>query len=109
MRHAHDGTHPDANQRILELVARGEASSRSQLAEALGMAPSTVGLRVQALIDAGALHEGGPGASRGGRRPRELRVSQGRGEVLTVDLGGGHARLGRHALGGALIETRTIP
>ncbi|MFT3887867.1 MAG: ROK family transcriptional regulator [Arachnia sp.] len=95
--------------RILNLVARGEATSRSELAEALGVAPSTVGLRVQALLDAGLLEETGEGPSRGGRRPRALIVPQGRGEVLTVDLGGGHARIGRHGLAGELLESATIP
>ena len=97
------------SQRILELVASGEARSRSELAEALGLAPSTVGLRVQGLLDAGLLHEGGAGQSRGGRRPRVLRVTEGQGEVLTVDLGGGHGRLGRHGLSGALLESVMIP
>lgn len=96
-------------QRIMNLVARGEARSRSELAEALGLAPSTVGLRVQALLDAGLLQERGEGASRGGRRPRSLVVPEGQGEVISVDLGGGHARIGRHGLSGALLETLTIP
>lgn len=96
-------------QRILELVARGEATSRSQLAESLGLAPSTVGLRVQELLDAGLLDETGVGASRGGRRPRALKVREDHGEVLTVDLGGMHARLGRHSLSGALLDSVSIP
>ena len=55
-------------QRILDLVARGEARSRSELASALSLAPSTVGLRVQSLVDAGLLRESGAGASSGRRR-----------------------------------------
>ena len=39
--------------RILDLVARGQARSRSELAATMGVAASTVGLRVQALLDAG--------------------------------------------------------
>ena len=93
--------------RILELVARGEARSRSELAAVLGIAASTVGIRVQSLLDAGLLEEAGTGTSSGGRRPRVLQLAAD-GIVLSADLGGGHARIGRHALSGALHETRTI-
>ncbi len=95
------------SRRILDLVARGEARSRSELASVLGIAASTVGIRVQALLDAGILQEAGTGTSRGGRRPRVLQLAAD-GIVLSVDLGGGHARIGRHALSGALLDTRSI-
>lgn len=105
-------TTPDVDhhsRRILELVARGEATSRSRLAAALGLAASTVGVKVQDLIDAGLLSEVGTDSSRGGRPARALRVSEEGGDILTVDLGGGHARIGRHAVSGALLQTATIP
>lgn len=93
---------------ILDLIARGEARSRTELATHLGIAPSTVGLRVQTLLDAGLLQEAGDGASRGGRRPRVLRVAPDGGVILSVDLGGGHARIGRHSLSGELQHVRTM-
>lgn len=93
--------------RILDLVARGEARSRSELASALGVAASTVGLKVQTLLDAGVLQEAGDGTSRGGRRPRVLRIA-GDGVVLSVDLGGRHARIGRHSLSGSLSDIDAI-
>ncbi len=94
---------------ILELVAKGEAVSRSQLASALGIAASTAGLKVQGLLDAGLLREDGVATSRGGRPARILRISDGGGDILTVDLGGGHARIGRHSVSGTLQRTLTIP
>ncbi|MEV7620558.1 ROK family transcriptional regulator [Microbacterium sp. NPDC089321] len=102
-------TAPDDTRRILDLVASGRARSRSQLADQLGVAASTVGLRVQALLDSGMLTEAGEGTSRGGRRPRILRVADDGGIVLTADLGGGHARIGRHGLSGAIQRVETIP
>lgn len=96
------------SRRILDLVARGEARSRSELAARLGVAASTIGLRVQALLDAGMIEEAGDGVSRGGRRPRVLRVAEDGGIVLSADLGGGHARIGRHGLDGSLQEVRSI-
>lgn len=95
--------------RIVQLVARGEATSRSELAEVLGIAPSTVGIAVQDLVDAGLLGETGSGPSRGGRRPRALAVPEQRGEVLSVDLGGGHARIGRLTLTGTLVDSVSFP
>lgn len=97
------------SRRILELVARGEATSRSRLAAALGIAASTVGVRVQALLEAGLLREVGVAPSGGGRPARELRVDDAGGDVLTVDLGGGHVRVGRHTLSGRLLRTLTAP
>lgn len=93
---------------ILDLVASGAAHSRTDLARHLGIAQSTVGLRVQALLDSGLLEEAGEGTSRGGRRPRVLRVAADGGAVLSVDLGGGHARIGRHGLSGELLDSRTL-
>lgn len=95
------------SRRILDLVARGEARSRSELAAALGVAASTVGLKVQALLDVGVLQEAGDGTSRGGRRPRVLRIA-GDGVVLSVDLGGRHARLGRHSLNGTVLGVESL-
>lgn len=99
----------ELSRRIIDLIARGQARSRSELASALGLAPSTVSLRVQSLIDAGLVDERGEGTSRGGRRPRLLGIDETSGVVLTVDLGGGHARVGAHSLSGELRETRSIP
>src|SRR5690606_30461364 len=96
-----------SNRRIIELVARGEARSRSALAAQLGVAPSTMGARVQNLVDAGILREAGAGTSRGGRRPRMLQLAEA-GTILTADLGGGHASIGRDTLGGALGQVDTI-
>lgn len=99
----------DEIRRVFDLIATGRAHSRSELAEQLGVAASTVGLRVQALLDAGLVQEAGDGTSRGGRRPRMLRIADDGGCVLTADLGGGHARIGRHSLSGTLLRVISIP
>ncbi len=82
--------------------------SRSRLSATLGIAASTVGLKVQVLLDAGLLQEDGIAVSRGGRPARVLRIRNDGDEILTVDLGGGHARIGRHSLSGTLQETLAI-
>ncbi|MGW5633135.1 sugar kinase, partial [Streptosporangium sandarakinum] len=57
---------------LLRLVATGQAESRAELARLSGLAPSSVSLRVEELLDAALLVEEGAGTSRGGRRPRRL-------------------------------------
>lgn len=84
---------PVADAEILRLVSSGAASSRTDLARVLGLARSTVSLRVQELIDAGLLTETGEGPSRGGRRPRVLRPAGGNGYVVGVDVGAQHVKV----------------
>jgi predicted NBD/HSP70 family sugar kinase len=103
------GTPGDQSRHIVDLIARGDSLSRSDLARALNLAPSTVSLRVQELLDAGILQESGHVASNGGRRARRLSLSASRGRILAAEVGGGHARLGLLDLGGHLHETRSIP
>ncbi|MGB8945508.1 MAG: winged helix-turn-helix domain-containing protein, partial [Streptomyces sp.] len=52
---------PGSAQHILQLVSSGAASSRADLVRELGLAPSTVSLRVQELVAAGVLTESGEG------------------------------------------------
>lgn len=93
---------------ILVLVSSGRARSRKEIAESLGIAPSTVSQRVQAMLAAGVLEETGEGASSGGRRPRSLRVPGSTGYLGVVDLGGAHARLGILPHGGELSTTTEV-
>lgn len=93
---------------ILQLVAREEAVSRSQLAAAMGIAPSTVGIRVASLLAEGLLQEVGTEPSQGGRPARKLILNDDAGRLFTVDLGGGHARIGRHSMSGELLDATTI-
>src|SRR3954470_13341375 len=89
-----------ADAEILRLVSSGAASSRTDLARILGLARSTVSLRVQDLINAGLLTETGDGPSRGGRRPRVLRPAGGGGYVVGIDIGAQHARVAAFDLSG---------
>ncbi|WP_172381616.1 ROK family protein [Streptomyces sp. MNP-20] len=100
---------PGSAQHIVHLVSSGAATSRAALVRELGLAPSTVSLRVQELVTAGVLTESGEGASRGGRRPRLLRVRTQGGVALAADLGSHHARLGAVDLGGRVLGPLDLP
>lgn len=95
---AHAANSPGA---LLQLIRRGEAASRAELAALTGMARSTVSQRVDALIAAGFLLETGDGPSNGGRRPVALAFNSGIGVVLAADLGATHCRLAVTDLAGA--------
>ncbi|MCB5912220.1 ROK family transcriptional regulator [Streptomyces pinistramenti] len=85
---------PGSAAHVLELVANGSATSRADLVRELGLAASTVSVRVQELVEAGLLTESGEGASRGGRRPRLLRVADQGAVALAADLDSHHMRTG---------------
>ncbi|WP_207939411.1 ROK family protein [Actinomadura darangshiensis] len=85
---------------LVRLVATGQAESRAELARLSGLAASSVSLRVEQLIEAGLFAEEGAGASRGGRRPRRLRLAREAGVFLVADLGAHHARLAAVDLAG---------
>ncbi|KIF77897.1 transcriptional regulator [Streptomyces sp. 150FB] len=89
---------------ILRMVSSGVASSRAELVRELGLAASTVSLRVQELVASGQLTESGEGASRGGRRPRLLRVRQHDGVALAADLGSHHGRMAAVGLDGTVMD-----
>ncbi|WP_232667713.1 ROK family transcriptional regulator [Pseudonocardia sp. TRM90224] len=96
------------SERIVDLVATGVATSRSQLAKELGLAPSTVSTKVAELMTAGLLAETGDGPSRGGRKPRVL-TTAGTGIVVGVDVGARHLRLLALDLAGTVLQTGEFP
>ena len=100
---------PALASRIVALISSGQGTSRTDLARRLGLAASTVSLRVQELIALGVIRETGSGQSRGGRRPRLLELCSGGGFVLVVDVGGTHARAGVVDLTGTLSDVEEFP
>jgi predicted NBD/HSP70 family sugar kinase len=93
----------------LSLLASGAATSRSDLVEALRVAPSTVSAVVRRLIEEGVLDEEGAGRSTGGRRPRILRLRETEGVLAVAELGGKHARVGLCGADGSLRGTEEVP
>src|SRR5918997_2570521 len=72
---------------LLRHVRTGRACSRAELVALTGASRNTVSARVDQLIAANLLAEGGRGGSTGGRPPTLLRFNSGAGCVLAVDLG----------------------
>jgi predicted NBD/HSP70 family sugar kinase len=80
-------THPASASALLRHVRTGRARSRAELVALTGASRNTVSARVDQLIGANLLEEGGRGWSTGGRPPTLLRFNSGAGCVLAVDLG----------------------
>jgi predicted NBD/HSP70 family sugar kinase len=94
---------------IFRLIRTGTATSRSALAREIGMAPSTISLRVDALVRLGLVSEAGDEQSRGGRRARSLELSTTAGFVGAMDVGAHHVQVGIADLGGRLLAVENIP
>jgi predicted NBD/HSP70 family sugar kinase len=94
---------------LLLLIREAGPLSRTELARISGLAVSTVSLRIEELTAAGLVEEAGDGQSRGGRRPRLLRVRSGGGVALAADLGSLHARLSVVDMAGGELAGDEVP
>ena len=94
---------------LLQLLRETGPLSRTELARLSGLAVSTVSLRIEELVVAGLVEEAGDGQSRGGRRPRLLRLRSGGGIALAADLGTQHARLSVVDMAGAELAGDEVP
>ncbi len=106
----HDGDFaPGSVGDVFRLIRGGVATSRSSLARVSGLAPSTISLRVDALVRLGLVSEGGDERSRGGRRARLLEVARSAGFVAGMDVGANHVQLALADLTGSLQVVESIP
>lgn len=111
---AHHGHQRDAEQAggtssaILAAVASGVATDRATLARRLGLAPSTVTVKVGELIAAGVLAEAGAASATGGRPARVLRLTPDGGCILAAELGRHHARIALLDMSGALVRSHDL-
>jgi predicted NBD/HSP70 family sugar kinase len=94
---------------LLQLVRESGPVSRTDLARRSGLAASTVSSRVEELIASGLVEEAGDGRSRGGRRPRLLRISSNGGVAVAADLGTQHARLLVVDMAGVELASDEVP
>ncbi|WP_329454076.1 ROK family transcriptional regulator [Streptomyces sp. NBC_01497] len=102
------GARPLAS-RLLELIASGQAVTRTELAKRLGVAPSTISITVSQLVERGLVAEQGTRASGGGRPRKVLRLGGADEFAVAADVGGRHARVGVVQPGGGLTDVSTVP
>src|SRR4051794_23527713 len=88
---------------LLQLIRGGRARTRADLVELTGLARSTVGQRIEALIELGLVDVVGDGASTGGRPPKALAFKLDSGVVCAADLGVTHSQLAVCDMGGSIL------
>lgn len=93
---------------VLDLVRRGEAATTSQLAQAMGLARSTVAERVDLLLAQELLVTTEGPAPRRGRPPMALAFNAQAGLALTAQLGMSAIRVAATDLDGKVLWSRTV-
>jgi predicted NBD/HSP70 family sugar kinase len=95
---------------LLALIKSGRARTRGELQRVTGLSRSTVGARLDRLIQGGYLRETGVNESSGGRPSIRLEFNDQHGVVLVAALGAGDAHLAVLDLAGhPLAEERVNP
>lgn len=101
------GTSAGSAGAIFDLVRRGHAATRGDLAALTGLARSTIAQRVDALLAKDLLVPGADSASTGGRPPTTLEFNTEAGVVLAGDVGATHTRVAITNLAGDVLAERT--
>ena len=92
---------------VLQLFRDGRAWTRAEIIEATGLARSTVGLRLDALVESGLVVPVAESVSTGGRPPTRFRFDPRALVVVGADVGATHARLAVTALDGEVLAEHT--
>ena len=94
---------------VVDLVRRGRASTRQQLAQMTGMGRNTISSLLNTAVALGLIAPNGSGPSTGGRAPATWRFRQEDGLVLVAGVHSSTLRLAVTDLGGAPVECLTLP
>ena len=94
---------------VVDLVRRGRASTRQQLAQMTGMGRNTISSLLNTAVALGLIAPNGSGPATGGRAPATWRFRQEDGLVLVAGVHSSTLRLAVTDLGGAPVECRTLP
>lgn len=99
---------PVALRKVLAMIARGEASSRAEIARLSGLARSTVGQQVDDLLARGIVEESTMSKSERGRPPRTLVISPRAGTIAVADVDVGVTQLAIADLNGGILTTDVL-
>ncbi len=91
---------------MFELLRDGQPRTRAQLADALGLARSTIAIRIDLLMQLGLVAPYGGGVSTGGRPPSLLALNPSARVVAGADVGATHARIALADLAGMILVER---
>lgn len=91
---------------VFELLRDGAPRTRAQLADASGLARSTIAARIDVLMRLGLVAPYGDGVSTGGRPPSLLALNPSAWVVAGVDIGATHATAALADLAGTILVER---
>jgi glucokinase len=91
---------------VFELLRDGQPRTRAQLADASGLARSTISSRIDTLMRLGLVAPYGGGVSTGGRPPSLLALNPSARVVAGADVGATHARIALADLAGTILVER---
>jgi predicted NBD/HSP70 family sugar kinase len=93
---------------ILSLIRHGNAVTRGDVLESTGLSRMTITQRIDALLTAGMIVEGGTTEATGGRRRRSLVFNAAQSHVMAVAVDTTHIRIAITDLTGAVIDDEHI-
>ena len=83
--------------------------SRTEISNITGWSKAKTSQEIRGLVDKGYLVDVGEGASQGGRKPRLLRLNNGLGYVIGIDIGATSLELALADVGGRILQRRYEP
>jgi len=98
-----------AEAKVLEALRERGEISRADVARLTGWSKAKTSQKIRDLVAKGYLVEVGEGASRGGRKPRMLRINDRLGYLVGLDIGATSIDLALADLGGKILQRRTSP
>ncbi|PZE36100.1 ROK family transcriptional regulator [Curtobacterium sp. MCPF17_031] len=99
-------TPPVGASELFQILRDGVPRTRGELAALTGMARSTIGVRIDALVDVGLVGAVDTAASTGGRPPAQIALRPAARLVVAADLGASHGRVAVTDLVGTQLASR---
>ncbi|MCU1402366.1 MAG: sugar kinase, partial [Microbacteriaceae bacterium] len=93
---------------LFQLLRDGQPRTKAELVSITGLARSTVGLRLELLLELGLIEPSGEASSSGGRPPSRFALNPAAGVVIGADLGATHATIAVADLAGNVLETNRV-
>ena len=94
---------------IFQLLRDGRQRTRAELIALTGLARSTIGARIDLLLETGLIAPAGEASSTGGRPPATFAFNARSRVVLAVDLGATHAQLAITDLASNILASLEAP
>jgi predicted NBD/HSP70 family sugar kinase len=93
---------------VLQLIRRGEATTRREIQDLTGLSRMTVAQRVDSLLEARFIREAGDGHATGGRRPHRLEFDVENSVLVVATVDTTHSRTALTRLDGTILADERV-